>query len=401
MARVLVLNCGSSSVKFALIETSNSDSVASGIVENLGGGAALLKAKTASGKMEQPIVAKDHGAALEAVVAYLKEKNLLEQGIIAVGHRVVHGGEKFSGSVLINDQVLEAVRSCNDLAPLHNPANLKGIEVATRVFPGLPQVAVFDTAFHQTIPAHAFLYPIPVSLYKEKGVRRYGFHGTSHRYVTAKAAELLGKPENEVCLITAHLGNGSSASAVLNGKSVDTTMGLTPMEGIPMGTRSGTIDPGILIFMHDSLGWDFKRVNQVLNKESGLLGLSNLSNDMRTLVEASSKGHEGAKLAIEVFCYRLAKEIASLSVALPRIDALVFTGGIGENNIGIRAKVLSHLSLFGFEVDPSRNGDHGRHSNAVITRPGNTVAMVVPTDEELLIALDAEQIVSKLKAGNA
>lgn len=401
MARVLVLNCGSSSVKFALIETSNSESVASGMVENLGGGAALLKAKIATGKVEQPIVAKDHGAALEAVVAYLQENQLLEQGILAVGHRVVHGGEKFSGSVLIDSQVLDAVRACNDLAPLHNPANLKGIEVATRVFPKLPQVAVFDTAFHQTIPQHAYLYPLPISLYTEKGVRRYGFHGTSHRFVTAQAAEMLQKPQSEVCLITAHLGNGCSATAVRNGQSVDTTMGLTPMEGIPMGTRSGTIDPGILVYLHDSLGWDFKKVNQVLNKESGLLGLSNLSNDMRTLVDSAKKGHEGAKLAIEVFCYRLSKEIAALSIALPRIDALVFTGGIGENNAVIREKTLQHLHLFGFEIDPSRNGDHGRHSQGVITRPGNTVAMVVPTNEELLIALDAEQIVVKEKGGQA
>lgn len=398
MARVLVLNCGSSSVKFALVETSTSESVASGIVENLGGGVALLRAKWAAEKVEIPVVGKDHGDALEAVVQFLREQRLLDQGILAVGHRVVHGGERFSGSVLINDQVLDAVRACNDLAPLHNPANLKGIEVATRVFPNLPQVAVFDTAFHQTIPQHAFLYPLPIALYTEKGVRRYGFHGTSHRFVSAQAAALLQKPAADLCLITAHLGNGCSATAVNGGKSVDTTMGLTPMEGIPMGTRSGTIDPGIIMFLNDSMGWDFKRVNQLLNKESGLLGLSNLSNDMRTLNEAASKGHDGAKTAIEVFCYRLAKEIASLAVALPRLDALVFTGGIGENNASIRTKTLEHLHVFGFAIDPSRNGDHGRNSAGVITRPGNTIAMVVPTNEELLIALDSEQIVSNSKS---
>ncbi len=389
---MLVLNCGSSSVKFALIETSSADSVASGLVENLGADA-HLKANGPKGKVNEKISGKDHGEALESVVSFLQNQGVLEQGLVAVGHRVVHGGERFSGSVLITPQVLDAVRACNDLAPLHNPANLKGIEVASRVFPEVPQVAVFDTAFHQTIPAHAFLYPLPQSLYRERGIRRYGFHGTSHRFVSAKAAEMLGKPVADLCLITAHLGNGCSACAVLQGKSVDTTMGLTPMEGIPMGTRSGTIDPGIFRYLHDSLGWDFKRIDQLLNKESGLLGLSGLSNDMRTLAEARAQGHEGATLAIDVFCYRLAKEIAALAIALPRIDALVFTGGIGENSFLVRELTLAHLAVFGFQLDISRNGAHGRESKGIITRAETPTAMVVPTNEELLIALDSEQII--------
>jgi len=393
MARVLVLNCGSSSVKFALIETNSSESVASGLVENVGA-AAHLKAKSPQGKVDKDVVGKDHAQALDAVVGFLQSQNLLAQGIDAVGHRVVHGGERFSASVLITPDVLDAIRSCNDLAPLHNPANLTGIDVATRVFPGLPQVAVFDTAFHQTIPQHAFLYPLPMALYREHGVRRYGFHGTSHRFVTQASAKVLGIDINELCVITAHLGNGCSATAVLNGKSVDTTMGLTPMEGIPMGTRSGTIDPGIPEYLHKTLGYDFKRMGQLLNKESGLLGISELSNDMRTLAEAAKNGHEGAKLAIEVFCYRLARELAALTAGLPRLDALVFTGGIGENNPQVRAKTLEHLAILGFAVDPSRNSDNGRNSGGVITRPGHTLAIVVPTDEELLIALDAEQIIS-------
>jgi len=393
MARVLVLNCGSSSVKFALIETSTQDSVASGLVENLGG-VAQLRAKGPLGKQESTVAGKDHGEALEAVVAFLQAQQVLSQGLLAIGHRVVHGGEHFAASMLISPAVLDAVTACSNLAPLHNPANLMGIEVATRVFPGIPQVAVFDTAFHQTIPARAFYYPLPARLYREQGVRRYGFHGTSHRFVSAEAARQLDQPLESLALITAHLGNGCSATAILGGKSVDTTMGLTPMEGIPMGTRSGSIDPGIFSHLQKTLGYDVARTNQMLNKESGLLGLSELSNDMRTLAQAAEKGHDGARLAIEVFCYRLAKEIAALAVALPRLDALVFTGGIGENNAAVRAKALAHLAIFGFEMDPSRNGDHGRNSHGVITRPGHTVAMVVPTNEELLIALDAEQIVS-------
>jgi len=393
MARVLVLNCGSSSVKFALIETTTSESIASGLVENVGG-QARFRAKGPQGKVEKAVPGKDHGEALEAVIKFFQNIGVHQEDIHAVGHRVVHGGEAFSSSVLIEEKVLAAIRACNDLAPLHNPANLVGIEVARRAFPGLPQVAVFDTAFHQTIPQHAFLYPIPQSLYRENGVRRYGFHGTSHRFVTTQAAEMLGKPASELCIITAHLGNGCSATAVRFGKSVDTTMGLTPMEGIPMGTRSGSIDPGIQEYLHNSKGWDFKRITQLLNKESGLLGLSELSNDMRTLAEAASKGHAGAALAIDVFCYRLAKEIASLTIALPRLDALVFTGGIGENNAGVRARTLAHLAIHGFVLDSARNAENGQNSVGVITQVDTPVAMVVPTNEELLIALDAEQIVS-------
>ena len=394
MAHVMVLNCGSSSVKFALVETSTATALAAGLVENLGG-QARIKGSGPQGKTNIDIPAKDHAQALESVVEFLRTQGLFSKPPAVIGHRVVHGGERFSSSVLINDEVLEAIRSCNGLAPLHNPANLIGIEVAGRVFPGVPQVAVFDTAFHQTIPTHAFLYPVPMSLYREKGVRRYGFHGTSHRYVSAKTAEILGKPIKELHLLTAHLGNGCSACAVRAGESVDTTMGLTPMEGIPMGTRSGSIDPGLHRFLHDAMGWDSARIDQVLNKESGLLGLSELSNDMRTLAQASAEGHEGAHMAIEVFCYRLAKELGALATALPRIDALVFTGGIGENSALVRAKTLEHLSIFGFEVDQARNIAHGTYTQGRITRDSSAVAMVVSTNEELLIALDAEHIASR------
>lgn len=393
LMRVLVLNCGSSSVKFAVFDTATSEATASGLVENIGLDA-RIKAKGPQGKCEKNIPGHDHAGALMAMQEFLREQGE-DQGIAAVGHRVVHGGERFSGSVLITPEVLAAVRSCTPLAPLHNPANLLGIEVATLQFPSLPQVGVFDTAFHQTLPPHAYLYALPYSLYKEHGVRRYGFHGTSHRYVTAQTAKLLGKPESELNIITAHLGNGSSAAAIRNGHSVDTTMGLTPLEGLVMGTRSGSIDPGIPMFLHETLGYDFARVNKLLNKESGLLGLSGLSNDMRTLAEAAAKGHEGAETAIEVFCYRLAKEIAGQAVALPRIDALVFTGGIGENSAAVRARTLSHLAVLGFVIDAERNAAHGKGHRGQITGDVGTRALVVATNEELLIALDAETLVKK------
>ncbi len=392
MAKVLVLNCGSSSVKFAVIETSSGDSLVTGLVENLGPNA-RLKGKSSEGFHESILAAESHGPALEVVVQYIDNLHLLAE-IVAVGHRVVHGGERFSGSVRIDEQVLDAIRACSDLAPLHNPANLIGIEVATRVFPSLPQIAVFDTAFHQTIPAYAYLYPLPQNLYAEHGVRRYGFHGTSHRYVSAQTARILQKDPAELCIITAHLGNGCSATAIAAGKSVDTTMGLTPMEGIPMGTRSGTIDPGIFFHLHQSMGWDFDRINKLLNKESGLLGLSGLSNDMRTLAEARANGHEGANVAIEVFCYRLAKEIAALTVALPRLDALVFTGGIGENSAPVRARTMELLTVLGFQLDAVANSQHGRTTNGCISLPNSRLTLVVPTNEELLIALDAEALVS-------
>lgn len=390
MARILVLNCGSSSVKFAVTDTVSGKFLATGLVENVGKNA-LLKTKTDLTQTERSIPGADHQQALEAVVSALEELHILE-GIHGIGHRVVHGGEKFSDSKLIDHSVLEAIRDCNDLAPLHNPANLKGIEVASKVFPELPQVAVFDTAFHQSLPSRAYLYPIPLSLYEKHGIRRYGFHGTSHRFVAQKALQILDNPK--ACIITAHLGNGSSAAAIQAGHSLDTTMGLTPMEGIPMGTRSGTIDPGIFFFLHHQLEMDMETINTMLNKESGLLGLSNLSNDMRTLTEAAEGGHASAEQAIDVFTYRLAKEIASLSVALPQLDALIFTGGIGENSTLVRSRTLGYLRLLGFEVDNVRNAEHGRLSNHCITTSSSTKALVIPTNEELLIALDTEALIS-------
>jgi len=356
--KILVLNCGSSSVKYAVVNTETGEASVGGIVE-IGRDAA------------------DHGGALDVIQDILK-KSGEDKGIAAVGHRVVHGGEKFSKSVLIDDEVLKAIYECSRLAPLHNPPNLQGIMAAKKNFPELAQVAVFDTAFHGTIPYYAYLYGIPYDLYEKHKIRRYGFHGTSHRYVTGKTAEILGKSQKDLCLIIAHLGNGCSATAVKYGESVENTLGLTPLEGFVMGTRSGSIDPGIILHLSDVLGYGAEKLKKLLNKESGLLGLSGSSSDMRVLLKSAESGDERAKIAIEVFCYRAAKEIASLMPALPKLDVLVFTGGIGENSEPIRKKILSHLAIFKFG------------------EPGHPQVMVVKTNEELLIALDTEAIQSAL-----
>jgi acetate kinase len=391
---VLVINCGSSSIKFSVVDHETSTHVIRGSVERIGEENAQLKYTAAYGMGSQSLGAVDHEQALQSIAAILNERTGLQKELGAVGHRVVHGGERFSVSSQIDDRVLSVIEDCNHLAPLHNPANLLGIRTAQRLFPGLPQVAVFDTAFHQTLPRRAYLYAVPYNLYKERGIRRYGFHGTSHRFVTERAAILLGKPLTECTFVSLHLGNGCSACAVLGGKSVDTTMGLTPLEGLVMGTRSGDIDPGLHAHLQEQLGWTLDQITDILNNESGLLGLSGLSNDMRELVGAADAGNERAALAIEVFCYRLAKAIAALFVSLGREGTIIFTGGIGENAASIRATVVQHLALFGFELDPERNAVHGARSNGCITRDGDRIAMVVPTDEELMIARETLAVLS-------
>jgi acetate kinase len=290
--------------------------------------------------------------------------------------------------------VISGISDCARLAPLHNPANLSGIAAARAIFPQLPQVAVFDTAFHQSMPEVAWRYAVPDAWYRDHGVRRYGFHGTSHRFVAARAAELIGRPVSELKLVTAHLGNGCSACAIDGGRSVDTTMGLTPLEGLVMGTRSGDLDPGILAHLAASTGQDIAALTTVLNRDSGLLGLSGLSNDLRTLQDAAAKGHASAELAIAVFCYRLAKHIASLTVALGRLDALVFTGGIGEHSALVRSRTLARLGFLGLVEDADANAAHGP-DHGRITRPGSAVALVVPTDEELLIARDTAALIAE------
>lgn len=388
---ILVINCGSSSLKFALFVTQNLSCVASGLAEQLGSDCASLTIKCNDDKSVLQLGHCDHHQAITKVTEQLKSLGFLKKAPIGIGHRVVHGGESFSDSTLINESVIEKIEQCSALAPLHNPANLLGIKLMQEYYPDAQQVAVFDTAFHQTLPQTSFIYPIPYKLYKEHGIRRYGFHGTSHKCVAKEAAKRLNKPLDRCNLITAHLGNGCSITAIKQGVSVDTSMGLTPLEGLVMGTRSGDVDPGLFEFL-SNIGMDSKSINHMLNKESGLKGISGETNDMRELFELANKGNERAAIAIDVFCFKLAKYIASMSVSLPSIDALVFTGGIGENAHLIREYTLKQLPLLGFTVDEELNKTHGIHSDGRITETKGTLALVIPTNEELMIAEDTLNI---------
>lgn len=388
--RVLVLNCGSSSVKFAVIDTQTKESISSGLVENIGVNG-HVKAKGPNGNIDFNFDCPTHAEAVAQVQKFLGEQKLIDT-IEAIGHRVVHGG-KYIKSERVTQDVINYIRSITLFAPLHEPAHATGMECATKFFPRLPQVAVFDTAFHQTMPEKAYLYGIPYEYYEKDGIRRYGFHGTSHRYVTAEACKILGKEPENTCLITAHLGNGSSCSAIYNGKCVDTTMGFTPLDGLVMGTRSGSLDPAILFYLNKKYGYNVDRLDKLVNKESGLLGLSGLSNDMRTITKNAAEGHKGAKIALDVFCYRLTRLIGGIAMALPRIDALVFTGGIGENSAVVRKMVMDNMQLLGYSIDDERNAHSGRNSNHIISKDKTPTAMVVATNEELLIALDTESLV--------
>ena len=384
---VLVINCGSSSIKFALLLEEQNFRI-HGLAENLGTENARIKGVTVGNEpVDIHIPFADHKKALEVGL-----ERLANYKPDAIGHRVVHGGS-LTKAELITDEIIEKIREATPLAPLHNPAHLIGIEATKRLFPDLPQVAVFDTAFHQTMPAHAYRYALPKFLYTEYGVRRYGFHGTSHAYVSDRGSELAGSFKQGGWL-TAHLGNGSSTCAVWNGQSVDTSMGLTPLEGVVMGTRSGDVDPSLHSFLAANLGWDVYKIDKMLNKESGLLGLSdNMSNDMRTLIEASEQGNEDATLAIEVFCYRLAKSLAALSCGLPRIDGLFFTGGIGENSAYIREKTMAYLPHFGFNLDKDANSSLKRGTEGRIDNGTGPQIWVVPTDEEGRIAKETHYVV--------
>lgn len=385
---VLVINAGSSSLKVAVVDPVSGARRLSALAERLGGSDATLRVGAGAAR---PLTESSAVGALRALATHLTGDNLHLTGI---GHRVVHGGERFTAATLIDDVVVSGIDACARLAPLHNPANLAGIRAARATWPTLPHAAVFDTAFHQTMPEVAWRYAVPESWYREHGVRRYGFHGTSHRYVAARAAELLGRPLTGLKLVTAHLGNGCSACAIDGGRSVDTTMGLTPLEGLVMGTRSGDLDPGILGHIASETGQDIAAITRVLNRDSGLLGLSGLSNDLRTVSEAADNGHAGAKLALAVFCYRLAKHIAALTVALGHLDALVFTGGIGEHSALVRSQTLARLGFLGLSEDPTANAAHGP-GRGRITRAGGSVALVVPTDEELLIARDTAALIAR------
>jgi acetate kinase len=397
---VLVHNFGSSSVKFALLDPVSGERAVTGLGERIGTPHAVVHVRR--GDDPQLNITADDGSHRAVVASLLASLTADELASIAgVGHRVVHGGEQFSASVLVDDKVLADLRGLVDLAPLHMPANIAGIEAARDSLPDLPQGAVFDTAFHATMPPHAYRYAVPTEWYAEHGARRYGFHGTSHRYVSARAAELLGRPLESLRMVTLHLGNGCSAAAVRDGVSVDTTMGLTPLEGLVMGTRSGDVDPGLLGYIGDRLGLGLGEVLDALNKRSGLLGLSGSSNDMRTLEQAAHGGDADAQLAMDVFAYRAAKAVGGLAVALGRLDAVVFTGGIGERGPETRRDILGHLEVLGLHVDDDANADHGRRTNGRISREEAPVALVVPTDEELVIARDTRDLAGGGGAGPA
>ena len=397
---VLVVNTGSSSLKFQLFNMKDETWLARGICERIGSKEAFMvyEKNGAEDEIKTSIVASNHDEAFKYVFESLVDKSngaindLSEIG--AIGHRVVHAGEKFAASVLIDDSVVAALNDCVELAPLHNPPNITGIKACRSLMPDVPMVGVFDTAFHQTIPKEAFMYGLPYELYEKYGVRRYGFHGTSHRYVSAKAAELLGKRLEEVSLVTCHLGNGSSISAIKNGKSVDTSMGFTPLEGLVMGTRSGDIDPAIIGFISEKLNMTANEVClDYLNKKSGVLGLSGgISNDFRNLTEAAKEGNELAALAIDVFVYRIVKYIGSYAAAMGSLDGIVLTAGIGENSVDIRKMICNRLGMFGVVLDQEKNAI--RRKELVITKTDSKVpVMVVPTNEELVIARDTYEIV--------
>ncbi len=397
--KILVLNCGSSSVKYKLIDSESKEVLAEGGVEKVGLPDSFLKFKRPDGTKETITVSMpDHK---EAVANILKILTDPKEGVIksfseidAVGHRVVHGMEKFNKSVLITPEVIEKIKECYTVAPLHNPANMTGIEAVTELLPDAPQVAVFDTAFHQTMPAKAFMYALPYEAYAKYGVRRYGFHGTSHRYVSRRACEFLGVPYESQRIITCHIGNGGSITAIRDGKSVDTSMGLTPTEGLMMGTRSGDVDPGALVYLAKQMNLDADGLLKLVNKQSGVLGVTEVSSDMRDVEDAIAAGNERAKLAMDMYELRIIKYIGAYAAELGGVDIIVFTGGVGENQLGTREVVCRQLEFLGVDFDPDANKARGKEVE--LTRPGSKVRVVViPTDEELMIAEDTAAIAGR------
>lgn len=388
---ILVINCGSSSLKYQLIDSDNEKVLAKGLCERIGiDGSAITHQAGGGDKVTEQVEMKDHTDAVRLVIGKLTDE---KTGVVdsldeigAVGHRIVHGGEKFAGSVVIDDEVMKAIEECNDLAPLHNPANLIGINSCKEIMPNVPNVAVFDTAFHQTMPKKAYLYGLPYEYYEKYKVRRYGFHGTSHDFVSRRAAELLGRDRKELKIIVCHLGNGASVSAVQYGKSVDTSMGLTPLEGLIMGTRSGDIDPAIISFLCDKEQLDAGEMVEILNKKSGVLGLSDgLSSDFRDLAAAAEQGNQRAVDTLDAYAYRVAKYIGAYVAAMNGVDVIAFTAGIGENNAPVREMVGQYLEYLGTNIDPQKNALRGEE--VILSDEGSrVVVMVVPTNEELAIA---------------
>lgn len=394
---ILVLNCGSSSVKYKLIEIKANKVLAEGGIEKIGLPDAFIKFKFGNEKIQQDLDINDHVGAIKSILDNLTSK---EYGCIkdfkeidAVGHRVVHGGEKFNKSVLINDEVIAKIKECYGIAPLHNPVNMAGIDAINEVLPEVPQVGVFDTAFHQTMPAKSYMYALPYKYYAEDGVRRYGFHGTSHRYVSQRVCEFLGVEPKGKKIITCHVGNGGSITAVKDGKSIDTSMGLTPTEGLMMGTRCGDVDPGALIFLMDKYNLSSKDMLNMVNKESGLAGVSGVSSDMREITAAAKQGNEKAILSLEMYEQRITKYIGAFAAEMGGVDIIVFTGGVGEHQSSTRANVCKPLRFMGVEIDDAAN-DANNGDEGIISTPNSAVKVVViPTDEEYMIAKDTEAII--------
>ena len=395
---ILVLNCGSSSIKYKLIEIKANKVLAEGGVEKIGLHDAFIKFKLADGsKKIVELNISDHNGAIKAILDILTSPDYGSiksfDEIDAVGHRVVHGGEKFNKSVLINNEVIAKIKECYSIAPLHNPVNMAGIDAITSILPNIPQVAVFDTAFHQTMPAESYMYALPYKYYKEDGIRRYGFHGTSHRYVSKRVCEFLNVDYTSQKIITCHIGNGGSITAVKNGKSIDTSMGLTPVEGLMMGTRCGDVDPGALTFIMEKHNLTAAQLQNIINKESGVAGFSEVSSDMREIDAAIAEGNERAKLALKMYEHRITKYIGAYTAEMGGVDIIVFTGGVGENQYGVRENVCATLGFMGVEIDKQVNAST-RGTETIISTPESKVKVVViPTDEEYMIARDTEAIV--------
>lgn len=395
--KILVINCGSSSLKYQLIDMENENSLSTGLVERIGiEGSKLTQKVEGREKYVLTVPMKNHKDAIAHVIDTLLDE---VQGVIkssdeigAVGHRVVHGGEKYSTSVIIDDEVMKDLEEFSVLAPLHNPPNIIGINACKELMPDTTMVAVFDTAFHQTMPEKAFLYGLPYELYKENHIRKYGFHGTSHKYVSQRAAQMLGKDLKDLKLITCHLGNGASVSAVRGGVSVDTSMGFTPLEGLLMGTRCGDIDPAIIPYLMDVKGYSYDEVNNIMNKKSGVLGLSGVSSDFRDIEKAAAEGNERAKLALDVFHYRVKKYIGYFMAAMNGLDAVIFTAGLGENAVDTREEIVSDMEWFGIELDREKNKVRGKE-RIVSTDDSKVKVIVIPTNEELMIARDTLSLV--------
>ena len=396
--KILVINAGSSSLKYQLIDMENESLLAKGLCERIGIDGHLKHSPLVGDKpvFNEDVAMPTHA---EAIAAVIEKLTSAEYGVVssmseidAVGHRVVHGGEKFACSVKIDDAVMAALDECTPFAPLHNPANITGINACKAVMGDVPMVAVFDTAFHQSMPAKAYMYAVPYEYYENDGVRRYGFHGTSHRYVSSRCAELMGKPIEELKIISCHLGNGSSLAAIKNGKVVDTSMGFTPLVGLPMGTRCGDLDPGVMQYLMNKYGYDIDKMLNILNKKSGVAGISGVSSDFRDLENAAAEGNERAKLALDMFCYWVAKVAGSYAAAMNGVDAVIFTAGVGENGKDTRKGVLDYLAFLGIEVDAEANSKRGEDI-MISTADSKVKAFVIPTNEELVIARDTAEIV--------